>query len=471
MTDRYLAARRAAGYTAYLTLRALGPLLGYLRRLGVAPEPVRPGPATAAEVLQEEYRAWLLGERGVTPAVARGYLDLVRPFAERRAADGGAGLGALTAGDVTAFLTAQSRRLAPKTAQRLATALRSLLRFWHLQGLICGPLDRAVPKVANRRPGLPRPLEPGQVRAMLDACDRAAAAGRRDLAMLTLMARMGLRAGEVAGLRLDDISWRAGEITVRGKGNRRDQLPLPPDAGGAMAAWLRDGRPATALDRAVFTRIKAPHQGLTSGGVTMAVAAAAGRAGLGTIYAHRLRHSAATAMLAEGGPDRDRPGAAAPPADDHRDLRQGRHRGAARAGAPVAGSGVMTGLRQALAGYLDLRRGLGFKLARDEKLLEQYITWLEDRGTTTVTVADALAWATLPAGASRGWLRMRITVVRGFAAYLATLDPSAEVPPASLLPGGSHRAVPYLYSAADIAALMAQATGCGRRCVPRRCRP
>jgi integrase len=117
----------------------------------------------------------------------------------------------------------------------------------------------------------------------------------------------------------------------------------------------------------------------------------------------------------------------------------------------------MTGLREALAGYLDLRRGLGFKLARDEKLLEQFIGWLEDRGMTTVTVADALAWATLPAGASPGWLRMRITVVRGFAAYLATLDPSAEVPPASLLPGGSHRAVPYLYSAADITALMTQA--------------
>jgi integrase/recombinase XerD len=163
VTDRYLAARRAAGYTAYLTLRALGPLLGCLRRLGVAPEPVWPGPATAAEALQEEYRAWLLGERGVTPAVARGYLDLVRPFVERHAADGGAGLGALAAGDVTAFLTAQSRRLAPKTAQLLATALRSLLRFWHLQGLTSGPLDRAVPRVANRRPGLPRPLEPAQV--------------------------------------------------------------------------------------------------------------------------------------------------------------------------------------------------------------------------------------------------------------------------------------------------------------------
>ena len=117
----------------------------------------------------------------------------------------------------------------------------------------------------------------------------------------------------------------------------------------------------------------------------------------------------------------------------------------------------MTGLREALAGYLDLRRGLGFKLARDEKLLEQFISWLEERGTATVTVTDALAWATLPAGASPGWLRMRITVVRGFATYLATLDPAAEVPPASLLPGGSRRAVPYLYSAADIAALMAQA--------------
>ena len=140
-----------------------------------------------------------------------------------------------------------------------------------------------------------------QVQAMLASCDRGTAAGRRDLAILTLLARMGLRAGEVAGLRLDDIDWRLGEITVRGKGNRRDRLPLPADAGEAVADWLRHGRPATALDRSVFIRIKAPHRGLTSGGVTQAVAAAAGRAGLGVIYAHRLRHSAATAILAEGG--------------------------------------------------------------------------------------------------------------------------------------------------------------------------
>jgi site-specific recombinase XerD len=296
----YLAARGAAGYTAYLTPKALAPLLGYLRDLGVAPALQVPIPAGPAELLLERYRRYLLAERGVQPEVARGYVDLVRSFVASHAASG-AGVAALTAGQVTAFLVAESRRLAPKTAQRLATALRSLLRFWHLQGLISGPLDRAVPKVANRRPALPRPLDPVRVRALLASCDRRSADGRRDLAMLTLMARMGLRAGEVAGLRLDDIDWRRGQITIRGKGNRRDLLPLPADVGEAVAAYLRDGRPLATLDRSVFIRIKAPRRGLTGGGVTQAVAAAARRAGLGVIYAHRLRHSAATAILAEGG--------------------------------------------------------------------------------------------------------------------------------------------------------------------------
>jgi len=117
----------------------------------------------------------------------------------------------------------------------------------------------------------------------------------------------------------------------------------------------------------------------------------------------------------------------------------------------------VTALRQALAGYLDLRRGMGFKLDRDAKLLAQFISYLDQAGAATVTAADALAWATLPAGASPGWLAFRLSVARGFAAYLHTLDPAAETIPAGLLPGGTHRAVPYLYSAADIAALLAQA--------------
>jgi integrase/recombinase XerD len=300
--DGFLLARRTAGYGEFVTPKALAPLLGYLRGLGVAPAPGIPAPQTPAERLIDSYRRWLLAERGLGVKVARGYVDSVRPFVSIHAGGGDGGLREVGAGDITAFMTAESRRLAPKTVQRLATALRSLLRFWHLQGLISGPLDQAVPKTANRRPGLPRPLEAGQVTALLASCDRQDATGRRDLAMLTLLARMGLRAGEVAGLRLDDIDWRAGEITIAGKGGRRDRLPLPADAGQAIAGWLQHGRPPGAVDRSVFIRARAPRCGLTAGGVTQAVAAAAQRAGLGTIYAHRLRHSAATAILAEGGP-------------------------------------------------------------------------------------------------------------------------------------------------------------------------
>ena len=123
----------------------------------------------------------------------------------------------------------------------------------------------------------------------------------------------------------------------------------------------------------------------------------------------------------------------------------------------MAGGVIVTGLRDVLAGYLELRRGLGFSLEREEKLLGQFITWLEDRGAITITTADALAWVTLPAGASPGWLKFRMQAVRGFAAYLQTTDPGAEIPPPGLLPGGPRRAVPYLYSPADIDALLDRA--------------
>ena len=299
--DGFLAARRDAGHGEFITPKALAPLLEYLRGLGVAPQPEPPAPQTRAEQLLADYRSWLLTERGLRVKVARGYADSVAPFVTAHCGRGEAGLRELGAGDVIAFMTAQARRLAPKTVQRLATALRSLLRYWHLQGLITAPLDQVVPRIANRRPGLPQPLEQSQAAALLASCDLQAATGRRDRAMLTLLARMGLRAGEVAGLTLEDIDWRHGEITIAGKGSRRDRLPLPADAGQAIAAYLRDGRPAGAVDRSVFIRARAPRCGLTAGGVTQAVAAAAGRAGLGTIYAHRLRHTAATAILAGGG--------------------------------------------------------------------------------------------------------------------------------------------------------------------------
>ena len=142
--EAYLAARHAAGYGEFITPRALAPLLGYLRRLGVTPPPEVSAPETLADELLDGDGRWLLAERGLRLMVARGYLAAVRPFVTVHAAGGLAGLRDLAAGDVTAFLTVESRRLGPKTVQRVATALRSLLRFWHLQGLTGGPLDRAV---------------------------------------------------------------------------------------------------------------------------------------------------------------------------------------------------------------------------------------------------------------------------------------------------------------------------------------
>jgi site-specific recombinase XerD len=182
----------------------------------------------------------------------------------------------------------------------MVTALRSLLRFAYVDGLIDRPLS--VPSVASwKLAGLPKALEPGQVAGLLGSCDRSTVTGCRDFAILMLLTRLGLRAGEVANLELGDIDWRHGEISVRGKGHRHDRLPLPADVGQAIVDYLRRARPCTAQDRKAFVRAQAPHRALTSGGVTAVVAFAGRRCGYGPIHAHRLRHSVATAMLAAGG--------------------------------------------------------------------------------------------------------------------------------------------------------------------------
>lgn len=149
--------------------------------------------------------------------------------------------------------------------------------------------------------GLPRGLTHADVERLLAACDRSRPTGCRDFGVVTPLVRLGLRAGEVAGLTLDAIDWRAGEFVVSGKGNRAERLPLPPDVGEALVAYLRQGRPASAMGRAVFIRAKAPHRALSAHGVSRIVADAALRAGLGLVHAHRLRHTAATEMLRAGG--------------------------------------------------------------------------------------------------------------------------------------------------------------------------
>ena len=302
VVERFLAERRAAGYTNYVTARAMAPLLGYLRGLGVAPAASPRVVVGAVDVLLADYREYLAVERGLTPDTIEGYVLAVRPFLDDRLHHGDElDLDGLTAAGVVAFVVERCPAQSRGAAKMTVTALRSLLGFLHLRGLIAGPLADAVPSSASwRLSGLPRALEPEQLDALLACCDRGSSTGRRDYAVLVLLARLGLRAGEVAALRLDDVDWRAGELRITGKGRRAERLPLPSDVGEAIVAYLQDGRPATALDRSLIVRVRAPHLGLTTGGITQIVFSAAARAGLGPIHSHRLRHTAATQMLRAG---------------------------------------------------------------------------------------------------------------------------------------------------------------------------
>ncbi len=303
MVETFFAERRAAGYYNSRTSKSLRPLVDYLRRLGALAAPAAPAVAAApAEALLDRYREYLLLERGLTASTAEVNVRMARPFLLERAqaCDGLLDLGRLTAGEVSAFVVAQCRQR-PASVKRMVTALRSLLAFLHVEGITGQAAGTAVPTVTRRRPaGPPKALDGDQVAALLAACDRATPSGCRDYAMVTLLVRLGLRAGDVASLSLGDIDWRRGEITVRGKGSRHDTLPLPADAGQAIVAYLTAGRPDAADSRRVFVGAQAPHRELTGTAVTCTVARAARRAGLGTVHAHRLRHSAATAMLAAG---------------------------------------------------------------------------------------------------------------------------------------------------------------------------
>jgi site-specific recombinase XerD len=298
--EEFLVARRAEGYTCWLSPRGLAPLLEYLRAQGVAPRPIPPVLRTPLDVLLAEYLAYLVDERGLVSATVRHHESVARLFLAERCRNGELCLDKLTAADVGAFVTAECARRSVGSAKIMVTGLRSLLRFLHLAGRSPGPLAGAVPAVAGwRGASLPQALPVTQVRLLLASCDRHRAVGRRDFAILVLLSRLGLRAGEVAALELGDIDWRSGEMVVRGKARRQERLPLPVDVGEAIIAYLRAGRPR-GEERGLFLRARAPYGRLGDGAVRSVVQQACDRAGLDRIGAHRLRHSAATEMLRAG---------------------------------------------------------------------------------------------------------------------------------------------------------------------------
>lgn len=301
LADRFLRDRRSAGFARHKTHMTLRPILDYLHRLKLAlplEAPVGEGPAS---VILDRYRRFLTMERSLIATTVERYIDRLRPFLDSRNSADALELGNLRPADIISFVAARCPRESSSTAKLTVTALRSFLGFLHLEGITERSLVCAVPSVARRRlVGLPKGLEPDQVQRLLASCHANTPVGCRDLAILTLLVRLGLRRGEVAKLMLDDIDWRAGTIVICGKGNCIERVPLPQDVGLRLVEYLEQARPMNALGRTVFVRCVAPYQHLTPTRVSTIVADAARRADLGRVHAHRLRHTAATQLLRTG---------------------------------------------------------------------------------------------------------------------------------------------------------------------------
>jgi len=278
-------------------------LLNYLRELGRIPPPTKVINNTPLGRIESGFKHYLVAERGLSAATVINYSPTVHRFLEERFGAGEVELGELSAPDVHRFLLRHAPRVSRGRAKLMATALRGLFRFLRQRGDITSDLASAIPAMTNwRLTGLPLSLGPEQVEALLDSCDQDTAIGQRDYTILVLLARLGLRAGEVVALTLDDFDWDTGTLIVHGKGKRQERLPLPEDVGEAVANYLRGGRPHCA-SRRVFIRLQAPHRGFSSSvAIDNVVRRALARTGLDPEKkgAHLLRHSLATRLLGSG---------------------------------------------------------------------------------------------------------------------------------------------------------------------------
>ena len=297
---QFFMALRAAGQRRVPAMQTLVPLFAYLRDQQVLPPEQAAAPA---EELLVSYGRYLALERGVAPLTVLRYERMARRFLAGRVSRAGGQTGAedLCGAEVIAYLAGCCSRLRTTgSAKREAADLRSLLRFLYLKGITDTDLGTAMPPVAGWRDTLlPATMSAADVTALLGACDRSRPSGLRDLAILTLQARLGLRSGEVAALQVGDIDWRAGEIVVRGKGHCQDRLPLTVEAGEAIAGYLRDGRPRSRCPRVILT-LYAPYRGIHPSSITQVVYRACLRAGLPRVGGHRLRHALASEMLRQG---------------------------------------------------------------------------------------------------------------------------------------------------------------------------
>lgn len=291
------------GYPTHDSRKALQQFLAHLRERGIVrPRSYQEDDSPAAR-LEKRYECHLLRERGLARATLVNYLRFVRPFLDEWCTRDPRPLRRLTCREVAKFLLRHVPTMAPKSAQVMGTALRSFLRFAFSAAETGVDLSLAVPTVRTfRNAKVPSFLPAQDVERVIASCNVATSVGRRDRALLLLVARLGLRAGEVVRLELGDLRWRSGELVVRGKGQVHDLLPLPEDVGVALALYLTRDRPACS-SRRVFLRMRAPRRGFANAGaVTTIVQRAVDRAGLRPPQRgpHLLRRSLATGMVRRG---------------------------------------------------------------------------------------------------------------------------------------------------------------------------
>lgn len=276
-------------------------VLEHLIEEGVAPAPVET-PKSDLERFLEGYRDWMLHERGLAEATVLRYENTARRFLAQRATGEADPAVGVTSVEVNSFLLAESARCSVGAAKGRVAELRSVLRYLFVRGLTATQLAAAVPPVAGwHDTGIPPALSQADVQALLDSCDRSRPNGIRDHTILTLVARLGLRSIEVSRMEIDDIGWRTGEITIRGKGRRIDTMPLPVEVGEAVAAYLAEARPLVDRgQRRLFLTGRAPRAPIHPDLVSDVVRRACLRAGRAPVGAHRLRHALARQMVAQG---------------------------------------------------------------------------------------------------------------------------------------------------------------------------
>lgn len=297
--DRLVATRRAAGRTTLVAAANLSVPLAYLRAIGVTPPEAAVESGPVAEVL-EHYRSYLTTERGLVESSIAANLSVAKHFcsdALRQHEE----LAELSTAEITAYVAAVASRSSVGWSKKTVSALASFLRFLHVTGVTAQSLAAALPKVAGQRHNVTCELDERDFERLLGGCDRSRDVGLRDYAILTILWRLGLRRSEVAGLTVDDIDWRRGEITTRGKGNRHELLPVPIDVGETIVSYLQDGhRRVPPGCRALFVEVRAPEGAMSPTGVGDVVARVSRRVGLPVMGAHRLRHAAATQLVRSG---------------------------------------------------------------------------------------------------------------------------------------------------------------------------